>query len=357
MYNRDRVDLTLDGIKGSNALASAPQREARCRRMTRLLLSAVAAVMAQASNCSLSDPEHLRLAATLRDATRGCDVVVFTTVAYSSRALLPSPATRLTEAAVDNAACYVVVAHGGAAFCGSVEPWRIVEAGGVPGRRASRAVKLRPLLFFPDARHIVFLDWKLRLKRTPASLIRATVGSGPFGFAAFRHPCTAAYTPRGMKPCPQRRPNEAWWRAEARDVLRRGGTEDAAALRRQVERYERAGPLVEYADGALLAWDAAHPVASTLSCAWWAEYARDDSSDRDQLAFARALTTVLAPDSSVSPAKTFQESTRRDGVFLVSEGGGRRGACGGLCHQSDTTSTFVESVGTRVLALGTVPGC
>ena len=210
--------------------------------MTRLLLSAVAAVMAQASNCSLSDPEHLRLAATLRDATRGCDVVVFTTVAYSSRALLPSPATRLTEAAVDNAACYVVVAHGGAAFCGSVEPWRIVEAGGVPGRRASRAVKLRPLLFFPDARHIVFLDWKLRLKRTPASLIRATVGSGPFGFAAFRHPCTAAYTPRGMKPCPQRRPNEAWWRAEARDVLRRGGTEDAAALRRQVERYERAGP-------------------------------------------------------------------------------------------------------------------
>ena len=69
--------------------------------MTRLLLSAVAAVMAQASNCSLSDPEHLRLAATLRDATRGCDVVVFTTVAYSSRALLPSPATRLTEAAVD----------------------------------------------------------------------------------------------------------------------------------------------------------------------------------------------------------------------------------------------------------------
>ena len=148
----------------------------------------------------------------------------------------------------------------------------------------------------------------------------------------------------------------ARWRAEARDVLRRGGTEDAAALRRQVERYERAGPLVEYADGALLAWDAAHPVASTLSCAWWAEYARDDSSDRDQLAFARALTTVLAPDSSVSPAKTFQESTRRDGVFLVSEGGGRRGACGGLCHQSDATSTFVESVGTRVLALGTVPG-
>ena len=47
-------------------MASAPQREARCRRMTRLLLSAVAAVMAQASNCSLSDPEHLRLAATLR---------------------------------------------------------------------------------------------------------------------------------------------------------------------------------------------------------------------------------------------------------------------------------------------------
>ena len=53
----------------------------------------------------------------------------------------------------------------------------------------------------------------------------------------------------------------------------------------------------------MLLWDLAHPAARTLSCAWWAEYDRADSSDRDQLAFANVA------------------STRTAGLLIISEGG------------------------------------
>jgi hypothetical protein len=84
-----------------------------------------------------------------------------------------------------------------------------------------------------------------------------------------------------------------------------------------------------------------HPVAGALSCAWWAEYSREDSSDRDQLAFARAITSIIPPDPADDPARSFGASTRRSGVFIISEGGGRPGSCRGLCHQYDATGTAV----------------
>merc|ERR1712138_339448 len=103
----------------------------------------------------------------------------------------------------EGSACYIVVAGAAsaaslAAHC-DVRPWRVVTAGGASGRRASRAVKLRPLLFFRNARYLVFVDWKLRLLRVPSSLVAAMLRDA--GFAAFRHPCTAAHTPPTRSAC------------------------------------------------------------------------------------------------------------------------------------------------------------
>ena len=315
-----------------------------------LLLAATLRTIA-AANCSLTQPEDVRLAAALDLATAGCGTVVYTTLAYGPGTRLPHPGTRLAEIAREGSACYIVVAGAAsaaslAAHC-DVRPWRVVTAGAASGRRASRAVKLRPLLFFRNARYLVFVDWKLRLLRMPSSLVAAMLRDA--GFAAFRHPCTAAHTPPTRSPCNHRRPGDPWWRAEAREIARRGVVADADALRVQVQRYSRAGPLVEYVDGALLVWDAMHPVAGALSCAWWTEYNREDSSDRDQLAFARAITAIIPPNPIDDPARSFEASTRRGGVFIVSEGGGRPGACGGLCHQYDSTGTAVAPAGARVL--------
>jgi hypothetical protein len=316
-----------------------------------LLLAATLRTIA-AANCSLTRPEDVRLAAALDLATTGCGTVVYTTLAYGPGTRLPHPATRLAEMAREGGACYILVAGAAsavslAAHC-DVRPWRVVSAGGASGRRASRAVKLRPLLFFRKARYVVFVDWKLRLLQAPSLLVSAMLRDA--GFAAFRHPCTAAHTPPTRSPCNHRRPGDPWWRAEAREIARRGVVANVDALREQIQRYSRAGPLVEYVDGALLVWDTMHPVAGALSCAWWAEYSREDSSDRDQLAFARAITSIIPPDPADDPARSFGASTRRSGVLIISEGGGRPGACRGLCHQYDATGTAVAPAGARVLS-------
>ncbi|KAH8046135.1 GTPase [Aureococcus anophagefferens] len=306
--------------------------------------------LAAASNCSLADGPSLRLASRIAAATAGCDVVAYTTLVYPAGVRFPHPSTRLGPGAANGTAgvCYVLVA--GAASAASlrehcdVAPWRVValdaDAAGRGDRRASRRVKLLPLEFFANARYLLFVDWKLVLKQHPLDLVRSALGGG-FGFAAFRHPCTAAYTRPRVSPCSARRPGEAWWRTEARLVEAK--TADVAALRAQVARYETAGGLGYYADGAVLLWDAHHPVAATLSCAWWAEYDRDDSSDRDQLAFARAVTAVLPPPAS--EGALFAASTKAEGVFLISEGGGA--TCGDLCHQYERGSRTVASAGAR----------
>ena len=120
---------------------------------------------------------------------------------------------------------------------------------------------------------------------------RTLRSSGDYGFAAFRHPCTTP-SARNHKMC-DRPASEPWWRQEARLVREKKITATPAALEAQVARYEGSS-LDVYIDGALLLWDLAHPAARTLSCAWWAEYDRADSSDRDQLAFAAVASTRTA---------------------------------------------------------------
>lgn len=311
-------------------------------------LLAVAAVAA-AANCSAVDAG---LRSRLAAAARGCDVVVYSTLVYGAGVRLPDPRTRLGPAVngSDGGVCFVLVAGAASAaqlraHC-DVAPWTVVAmdaaataAAARGDRRASRLLKLNPLPFFPGARFLVFVDWKLRLLRPPRALVAAALGGG-HGFAAFRHPCTCAYTRPRVKPCDARRAGEPWWRTEARLVARK--TADAAALERQVARYA-ATAVGEYVDGALLLWDAAHPAAAALSCGWWTEYARDDSSDRDQLAFARAITALVPPAAT----DVFDASTRAGGVFLIAEG--RSPACEPLCHPYEQgAKTTVESAGPRV---------
>ena len=105
-----------------------------------LLLAATLRTIA-AANCSLTQPEDVRLAAALDLATAGCGTVVYTTLAYGPGTRLPHPGTRLAEMAREGSACYIVVAGAAsaaslAAHC-DVRPWRVVTAGGASGRRLS----------------------------------------------------------------------------------------------------------------------------------------------------------------------------------------------------------------------------
>lgn len=305
-----------------------------------------------APNCSLAtvaSTEAGGLASRLAAATADCEVVVYTTLAYPAGVRLPDPSTRLGKGAANGTAgvCYLIVAgSASAAYLGKyckLTPWRIValddvavEKGG--GRRSSRLLKLLPLQFFSGARYIVFVDWKLALQRHPLDLIRRTLGSSSdgFGFAAFKHPCTTttyAETSIGRAVCKGHRKGENWWRSEARIVMQRKLTNSPEALKAQVARYESSSvPLSYYIDGAILVWDVHHPAAAAVSCAWWAEYDRADSSDRDQFAFASAIMTVLPPPpgSATNDRGLFPASTRANGIFLIHEGGFKR--CGQLCH-------------------------
>ena len=74
-----------------------------------LLLAATLRTIA-AANCSLTQPEDVRLAAALDLATAGCGTVVYTTLAYGPGTRLPHRGTRLAEMAREGSACYIVVA-------------------------------------------------------------------------------------------------------------------------------------------------------------------------------------------------------------------------------------------------------
>ncbi|KAH8068583.1 GTPase [Aureococcus anophagefferens] len=276
--------------------------------------------LAAASNCSLADGPSLRLASRIAAATAGCDVVAYTTLVYPAGVRFPHPSTRLGPGAANGTAgvCYVLVA--GAASAASLR----------------EHCDLLPLEFFANARYLLFVDWKLVLKQHPLDLVRSALGGG-FGFAAFRHPCTAAYTRPRVSPCSARRPGEAWWRTEARLVEAK--TADVAALRAQVSRYA-AGGLGYYADGAVLLWDAHHPVAATPPApggpSTTATTPATATSSR-----SRAPSRRFPPPAS--EGALFAASTKAEGVFLISEGGGA--TCGDLCHQYERGSRTVASAG------------
>ena len=248
----------------------------------------------------------------------------------------------------------------------SIAPWAIVEvpietsSNKFTGRRASRRLKLLPHLYFlaEETRFTIFMDWKLELHADPRTLLHAvTVGRAPHppsGFAALRHPCTTTYYATGTpvyvhRMCQnfQNDNRRSWYREEAKAVIHAHATSNPNALEKQVARYGVAA-LYEFAEGALLIRDREHPVSGSLNCAWWAEYTRVDSSDRDQIALAYVLASSASPLSSMyhhsvsdtkqsivssgnSDPRLFSKSTEQGGVFIISEGGSAS-SCKNLCH-------------------------
>ena len=323
------------------------------------------------TGCALERASDRELAAAASALTADCATVAFTTVYFAGGAQLPDPKTKLRidanfsswDRATLGELCYVLVADAATAASLRAEhgddlgAWRLL-ADPTPdraGRRASRRVKLTPALFFaaPRTRFVVFFDWKLELRLDPRYLAQHTLLTHRVGFAAFRHPCTTTSTccgaakRHGNALCNRPDPTLAWWETEARIVERRNITANPAALRAQVARYEAYGiAFGQYIDGALLVWDVRHPVSAELSCAWWSEYDRPDSSDRDQLSFGYAIATIpaLAQASLTARQYLFNRTLVVGGVLILNRG--KDPHCRPLCHWYDSETLALKTAKT-----------
>jgi hypothetical protein len=278
--------------------------------------------------CALS-PEELPLAARTARATAHCDIVLFSAAYFGADAALDEPRSR-HHRSLGNGTCAVLVVGPGTAealarHC-SVAPWTVVADESATARdrprRASKRVKLSASLYFPTAAFTLFVDWKYALLQTPEWFLERTAFRAPSRVSLFAHPCSAATSAALQGPfaatCAHpRRPGEAWEAWEARLILDAARTDEPGRLRAQVARMNGAGGADAYADSAVVA--AAHADAAVVAaapatapaaaflCAWRREFDRDDSSDRDQLAFAAAFRAsphgvgLIAPGDAAAP--------------------------------------------------------
>jgi len=289
--------------------------------------------------------EILSMAPSLIDATRDCDVVVYTTVFfYETGAELPDPKSLLNFAASEEGdnvredlgkrwnSCFVLMTSDETAFdltrqYNNTTPWviipeskvryRSVKSGSTlgDGRRASRVAKMIPHVLFPNTFATVYFDWKLTLTQHPFELVWRTLMSANrsnAGFVAFRHPCTTSYTTDPLCVPPQSqdgfhddsyggliisRDNEAkakhvdarrWWYRELNLVVRFNKTSDVGSLKRQQKRYLQEDLAMQhYPDAGVLIRATLSKSAQSVNCMWLDEYSRpQDSSDRDQPALA-----------------------------------------------------------------------
>lgn len=122
-------------------------------------------------------------------------------------------------------------------------------------------------------------------------------------------------------------------------------TTDVTLLQAQLKRFQAAVSAnityyPRYAEGAFIVRDAhfsqptdgplgvpsggARFSTNDLNCAWWNEYARDDSSDRDQLALGSAMAMLPALRASArltTPGRFRAHNTSNDqGLVLLAEG-------------------------------------
>ena len=294
--------------------------------------------------CTVSQPDEVELAARTARITRGCETVVFTTAYFQGSALLENPSLRLPAGGFGGSTCAILVVNVDSAIAVArhcdVAPWRVVVHGTRgASRRASRLVKVAPHLFFPASRFLIFVDWKLRLMRSPTWILDRTVRRAPgFGFAALRHPCATASGASG-KACSRRKPGEFWWETEARIISDMKKTDEPERLGAQVARFAGLGRgrFGDFAEGGLVVWNFDQSSsAERLACAWRAAYSHNASSDRDQLALAEALAEVSAGGEG---------GLLVAGVLLVDGGDG----CA-LCHWEPHQAASVATVAPKILA-------
>lgn len=299
-----------------------------------------------------------QMARDLAPATEGCGVVLYTTVFYSSNIRLPDPRPKCPWkdlrasnplSTLGRLCCVLVIGKETVDSFSTSEfhPWRLVVMNtstvGGNARRQSRLIKLLPHLVFLSTPITVFMDWKLQLLQDPRQIIGATLLQQEVGFVAFRHPCTTAYSEYQLCRIRKRDSVTPWLFLEGGLIKSKGVSHNITQLTLQLERYRKLGlDFREYIDGAILIRDARHAASRQLNCAWWAEYTRPDSSDRDQLSMSFVLATnpefanhslVITDPPQWVPMDT---STKRGGLLILSEGRGR--SCGKLCHWYDGRS-------------------
>eukprot|EP01062_Namystynia_karyoxenos_P021715 TRINITY_DN18279_c0_g1_i4.p1 TRINITY_DN18279_c0_g1~~TRINITY_DN18279_c0_g1_i4.p1 ORF type:complete len:348 (+),score=50.44 TRINITY_DN18279_c0_g1_i4:69-1046(+) len=206
-----------------------------------------------------------------RAATRRCAMVFYTTVFYPRNVSLVPPI--VPPGARKSSPCWLLfsAAHSAAA-----------------GRRASRVAKLLGPFFFPG-RISVFIDWKLSLQADPARIAMQLLGTGNASLAAF-------HLPKELS-CPRNTELRDLY-SQAKRIIKRGRTADAAALQAHAHRAEQdaKGGSTAHIDGALLVWDGRQPAAKDLACKWYREYTT--RSDRDQFAFAAVYGRLRAGERS-----------------------------------------------------------
>lgn len=230
-------------------------------------------------------------------ATKGCDVVTYTTVFYTeghwrlSRDLSEvysagqsSEYSSSGQALAYLIPCYVVIASTASADHLMQEEhngWNVVTVDGTDcTRRLSRVAKLLPHLFFPTARYALFVDYKRYLTVDPRAIIAESLVEHNASFSACWHK-------RAARRAMYYRQDE-WMFRETALIEKRNKTMELQNLLAQIERYYATDvPLWRYAEGALLVTDLQSQFARQLSCSIHREYSL--GGDRDQVALAYVL--------------------------------------------------------------------
>ncbi|KAJ1449227.1 hypothetical protein M885DRAFT_622727 [Pelagophyceae sp. CCMP2097] len=312
------------------------------------------------ANATHAEPYSMerQISCAAKEATRGCDAVLYSTLFYPPGVKLADPRSRCPAKWTEGKAhglslcCVLVVGDASAAalrkqYGSDFSPWKLVEvqsralSGGVlDGRFLSRFAKILVHRALPSVKYTVFVDYKLKLTHDPRTLIHQTLVLPRRGFVAWRHPCTTKYPPHGF--CKglnaQSKPFLFY---EASFLKKLGGNkvQNFTALSMQVDRYAMQPRITfeQYIEGALILRDSSHALGRQLNEAWWREMHREDSSDRDQIAFAYAISTLpelasLFTAGAECPPKWIPHDVSEDvfGVAILSEGAGRK--CRALCH-------------------------
>ena len=255
-----------------------------------------------------------------KGVTQGCDVVMYTTVFYAKGIFLADPRRRCKHEWMEGhedlgrLCCVLVTGRSSAkALLNTYKttrfrPWRLLVMD-VPnfsadtGRYWSRVFKLLSHRLFTTVNVTIFVDWKLELQQDPRLLVNKTIVQQNATFSAWRHPCATMYPVTIKSTCASRESHLPWIFHEVGFLrfLKKSHPEKVGnwtALELQEERYKQLqleGKLKfeHFLEGGVLIRDSRSKIVRDVNELWWAEYTKEDSSDRDQLSLAFALNTVV----------------------------------------------------------------
>jgi hypothetical protein len=257
------------------------------------------------------------------ELTRGCGIVMYTTIFYPLRTNPADPTPKCREqwttARSSTKLCCVLVTGRPTAHAllrdfntTRFRPWRMLVmdhqhgGGRSQGRFWSRVAKILPHRIFTTVPVSVFVDFKLELRQDPRLLVSSMLTSRNASFAAWRHQCALEYpATRSTSVCATHFGSKDPWIFQEADFLaqmQRSGDHSKVGtfwkLERQMERYRGlydSGELTfeNYIEGALLLRHSLSRDAREVSDAWWSEYTHRNSSDRDQMSLSYAVNALV----------------------------------------------------------------